>query len=54
MKTTISALFIPLIGICMLTLASCSAGAITGPMDPTRCPSVDVVTVQERIANCQQ
>jgi hypothetical protein len=57
MKTTISALLIPLVGICMLTLASCSGGRaaeIAGPTDPTRCPSVDSALTQPQPVACPQ
>lgn len=57
MKTTISALLLPLLGVCVITLASCSGvpGA-TDPnvTDPSLCPVGDSVLADQLIAKCPQ
>lgn len=57
MKTTISALLLPLLGVCMITLASCSGvpGA-TDPTvtDPSLCPVGDSILADQLIAKCPQ
>ena len=55
MKSTISALLIPFIGICTLTLAACSGPervAGPGPFDPNHCAGVSSVVIQRQATVC--
>ena len=57
MKTTISALLLPLLGVCIIALASCSGlQSATDPTvtDPSLCPLGDSILADQLIARCPQ